>query len=330
MLLLLFVAYFFYGLQPVHATEPTIDVSNVRGEQVVEFTISKNESFRSIAARLSQESLIRSIIVFKWYSLLTGRAQKFQPGLYTLSPSMSVPDIAKMLTSRGNNIVTVTIPEGMTVRDINTLLITTGVLTGNDRSLIAFDGESFDESRSYLQGLATVEGFLFPDTYHFEIGSTPEVVLETFFDNFEKKAWPLIQEEDDWYKTLILASLLEREVPDFEDRQLVAGVLLKRIQIGMPLQVDATVSYARCEGLLRGCAHSIVTKADLAFQSSYNTYLAGGWPPSPIANPGIAALQAALTPKASPYLYYLSTKETKETLFSKTLNEHNDKRAKYL
>ncbi len=330
LLLLISIAYFFYGLQPAHADMGSTNNSNVRGEQVTEFTITKSESFRSIAARLSQESLIRSIIVFKWYALLTGRAQKFQPGVYTLSRAMSVPEITKILTSRGNNIIAVTIPEGTTVRDINALLVDTGVLAENDKPLIEFDPQLFDESRLYLQGLATIEGFLFPDTYRFEIGSTPEIVLETFLDNFEKKAWPLIKEEDNWYETLILASLLEREVPQFKDRQLVAGVLLKRIKIGMPLQVDATVSYARCEGLIKGCSRAIITKADLAFQSSFNTYLAAGWPPSPIANPGIAALQAALTPTASPYLYYLSTKDTKETLFSKTLDEHNNKRARHL
>lgn len=96
----------------------------------------------------------------------------------------------------------------------------------------------------------------------------------------------------------------------------------------MPFQVDATLGYAKCDGLLKGC-DARITKADTALASPYNTYTQLGWPPTPIANPGEDAIRAALTPKDSPYLYYLSSKSG-EILFSKTLDEHNTKRAKYL
>ena len=129
---------------------------------------------------------------------------------------------------------------------------------------------------------------------------------------------------------MILASFLEREVREFDDRQIVAGILLKRLRVGIPLQVDATISYAKCGGALRSCEEIIVTRNDLALASPYNTYQRLGWTPTPIANPGEAAIKAAVTPRSSPYFYYLSAKETKETVFSKTLEEHNLNRAKYL
>ena len=98
----------------------------------------------------------------------------------------------------------------------------------------------------------------------------------------------------------------------------------------MPLQVDATLSYAKCGGLIVGCSGLGVTRSDLTAASPYNTYQRLGRTPTPISNPGQAAIQAATQPKASPYLYYLTTAKTKETLFSKTLDEHNLKRAQYL
>jgi UPF0755 protein len=147
---------------------------------------------------------------------------------------------------------------------------------------------------------------------------------------FEKRAWPMLNTTRDWYERLTLASYLEREVPEFENRQLVAGVLLRRINLSMPLQVDATLSYAKCDGLIRDCKNLKVLRSDINMTSPYNTYTRLGWTPTPITNPGESAIQAALTPKFSSYLYYLSSPDTKETYFSKTLDEHNTKRKKYL
>lgn len=299
-------------------------------ENTAEFLIVKNEGFKSIAARLSQATLIKSITIFKLYALFTGTAQKFQPGSYKLSQTMSVPEIVATLTSRGSNEISITIPEGSTVRDIEFILTRAGVLTEGEKVLSDYQPSAFVETRPYLSDANSFEGFLFPDTYRFEIGSKPTVVLEVFLNNFEEKAWPLIREEPDWYATITLASLLEREVPEFPDRQIVAGILLKRMKIRMPLQVDATIGYVKCEGQFKECAVVTVRKSDLKTPSPYNTYLHIGLPPTPIANPGTASLQAALTPTASPYLYYLSASTTQETYFSKTLEEHNDKRARYL
>jgi len=113
-----------------------------------------------------------------------------------------------------------------------------------------------------------------------------------------------------------------------KERRMIAGVLWKRIDINMPLQVDATVTYAACGEQFRNCPP--LTKNDLAIQSIFNTYIRRGLPPAPIANPGEGAIRAVQTPKASPYLYYLSDPETTATIFARTLEEHNANRARYL
>ncbi|MDO8557457.1 MAG: endolytic transglycosylase MltG [Candidatus Jorgensenbacteria bacterium] len=325
---LLCLGYFFYSLQPVAG------MSSVKGEVIatstpasapMQFKITKGETFRRIGADLSQQNLIRSITVFKFYSLLAGRAQKFQPGLYTLSRSMSIPQIVDVLTEGGKNDVTVTIPEGYTAKDIDTTLRASGVL---ETSLLTSPWQKILIDYPPLAGANSLEGLLFPDTYRFKLQSTPEEVLRVFFDNFKAKAWPLLDGRNDWYNRLTLASYLEREVKSFDDRRIVAGILFNRLKIKMPLQVDATVSYAKCSGLFINCENIQIGKGDLASASLYNTYQRLGWTPTPIANPGQSSIRAAIDPAATSYLYYLTGKDG-TTVFSKTLDGHNENRSKY-
>lgn len=317
LVLILAIAYFFYGLQPSFAV----------GE--VEFKISKGDSFKEISGRLSRTELIRSLSVFKIYAVLSGQAQKFKPGIYKLSGTMSVPQIVAAITHPGKNEVSVTIPEGSTLKDIDDILSAAGVIEKG--ALVDYPLKKVAMNFPFLSGVdSSLEGFLFPDTYRFELNSPVEEVLNRLLQTFQAKAWGLLSGNKNWYDLLILASYLEREVQEFDDRRIVAGILLKRLRAGIPLQVDATISYAKCGGALRGCEDIMVSRSDLALASPYNTYQRLGWTPTPIANPGLAAMKAAVTPKASPYFYYLSAKKTKETVFSKTLEEHNLNRAKYL
>ena len=315
---ILIVAYFFWGLQP-NAEENGGGMS---------FKISKGEGLKEISARLSQGRFIKSIAVFKVYSLITGSARKFQPGVYELKPSMSVPAIIGQITSFGESEVTVTVLEGMTMKDIDSLLASVGVI--EEGALTGFPAEALEGDFEFLAGVQSLEGFLFPDTYRFEVFSEAETAIRRILENFEEKAWSILQNENNWYDSLILASYLEREVPDFNDRRIVAGILLKRLSIGMPLQVDATISYVKCDGELRGCADIVVMRKDLTLPSPYNTYERLGWTPTPISNPGQSAVRAATEPEKSPYLYYLSSEETGKTIFSRTLDEHNANRVKYL
>ncbi len=317
--LILAIAYFFYGLQPSAAAAST---------QSVQFKIAKGEGLRDIGARLSQGALVKSISVFKLYSLISGKAQKFQPGVYELSSSMSVTQIDGILPSSGKDEATVILQEGMTLKDFDEILSQAGVIREN--SIISYQIKNLAEEYPFLSKTGSIEGFLFPDTYRFRLDSSEDEVIHRLLDNFQAKVWPLLADKNNWYETLILASYLEREVPDFNDRQLVTGILLKRLKNGTPLQVDSTISYAKCDGEFKDCKNAATTKSDLSLSSPYNTYEHLGLTPTPISNPGQAAIKAALTPQSSPYWYYLSEAKTKETIFSKTLQEHNINRAKFL
>lgn len=312
------VAYFFYSLQP----------NAQSGIEQKQFVIEKGESFRDIGARLSRESLISSIAVFKAYAFLTGKAQQFQPGTYELSNAMSIPQILDAVTSKKRNDVLVTIPEGSALRDIEAMLSEAGIIQEN--SLSEFRFQKLSSDYPFLSSAPSLEGFLFPDSYFFDVNSSPETIIRRMLDNFSRKAWPMLSGSGDWYNRLILASFLEREVVSLEDRRLVAGILMKRISLRMPLQVDATISYAKCDGKTKNCRDLKVLRTDLDYDSPYNTYKRLGWTPSPISNPGEVAIRAATDPLESPYLYYLSDRETGETIFSRTLQEHNINRAKHL
>jgi len=320
--LIIILAYFFYNLEPVQ-TE-----NSVVGDDVKYFKVTKGDGFKLISARLSQEKLIKSITVFKIYSLLTGNAQKFQPGVYELTSAMSVPHIVNTFVKGGENEETVVIAEGFSLKDVDFVLAGAGVIKAG--SLANFDFSELKNVYPFLQNISSLEGFLFPDTYRLERDSASEDVVRIFLDNFEKKAWSLLKENKNWYENLILASILEREVISFDDRQIVAGILLKRIRLDIPMQVDASISYAKCEGKTLNCDRALIVKADLSLSSPYNSYQKLGWTPTPITNPGQSAIKAALSPNSSRYMYYLSAKNTKETMFSETLEEHNEKRAKYL
>ncbi|MFB6212432.1 MAG: endolytic transglycosylase MltG [Candidatus Magasanikbacteria bacterium] len=308
--LVLAAGYFFYGLQPS---------MNFEGKKKIR--IEEGQSFRQIGAELSQASLVRSIFVFKLYSVLTGRATRFKPGIYYFSSSMSVSQITSRLTEGGKQQVIVTIPEGLTVRDTDKLLANSKVI--KEGQLINYSWKNgLQDKYRFLKSVNSLEGFLFPDTYKFEINSKPKEVLEKFLDNFKEESWSKLKKSTRWYDKLILASFLEKEVEKREDKRVVAGVLLNRLDKGMPLQVDATLSYVKCNRQYLECENPKPDGSDTEIASPYNTYKRQGWPPTPISNPGIESIEAALNPKDTSYLYYLSDKDTDKTIFSENLKEH--------
>ncbi|MGC9046855.1 MAG: endolytic transglycosylase MltG [Minisyncoccia bacterium] len=311
------IAYFFYGLQPSNMTNP----------QNININIAKGESFKDISADLSRNKVIKSVTVFKIYSLLSGKAQLFKPGNYVFNTSMSIPQIVNLLVEGVNNIVKVVIPEGYTLKDINTLLINNQVLNSSS-SLLNYDLNNLASSYQFLNNIHSLEGFLSPDTYFFNINSSPDVVLHKLLDNFQSKIWPSLQNITNWYDKLIVASILEKELSNFKDRQIAAGIIYKRLENKIPIQIDATLTYAKCNGEIQNCENLKLTKKDLQMKSVYNTYNNLGLPPTPVSNPGLDAIKAALQPEQSPYWFYLATNNG--TYFAKTLSEQNKNIAKYL
>ncbi|MBI4193159.1 MAG: endolytic transglycosylase MltG [Candidatus Colwellbacteria bacterium] len=290
-------------------------------------TIERGMSFTDIASLLDTRGLIRSARAFSIYAVMNGVAHQLKPGQYAVRPSVSTPTIVRQLVA-GPVDISVTIPEGTSLVDVERLLAARGLLGSGDLTLLS--PELFVDDFPFLAGAASLEGFLFPDTYRIAPGSSPRAIARTFLHGFREKALPLAVEPGGAldYGLLTTASLLEREVRSATDRRLVAGIIAERLVLGMALQVDATVMYAVCGGSFEACGG--LTEDDFAVESEFNTYVFAGLPPSPIANPGVAALEAARTPLESAYLFYLSDPATGTTVFSETFEEHNEHRARYL
>jgi UPF0755 protein len=299
--------WFFFNLDPVSGTADATS-------QIV-FQVSPGDGFREVAHNLSFARLIRSPIAFELFSLVNGRAFELKPGLYRLSPSMDVEQIIAALSGDGAGKVTVTLPEGSNIFDIDRIL---------SAALVIRPGALINATNAQ-----NLEGHLFPDTYQFYTNDTVTDVVREMTSDFNAKAGPLLAAAPT--STLIIASIVQKEVPDQQDQELVAGIVLKRLADGMPLDIDATVCYAKLlqspSSTAQTCSLSVL---DFKIDSPYNTYLNKGLPPGPIGNPGTSAITAALHPQGSPYLYYLSDPATGKTIFAKTLDEQNQNRVKYL
>ncbi|MFA7663080.1 MAG: endolytic transglycosylase MltG, partial [Patescibacteria group bacterium] len=171
-------------------------------------------------------------------------------------------------------------------------------------------------------------GYIFPDTYHITTTATAEEIMDKALSNFGNKLTPELRAEikaqgKTIYEIITLASIVENEVAKAEDMKIVAGIFWNRLDIGMGLQSDATINYITSGKTTRPTAD------DLKIDSPYNTYKYRGLPPGPIANPGIASIEAVINPTKTDYLYFLTTPD-KQTIFSKTFEEHVAAKNKYL
>lgn len=266
--------------------------------------VEEGDSFYSIINELSNENKIKSPFIIKIYTKLKGLDLEVTRGSHTLDKSMSVNDIAETLKDINNeNVITLTIPEGFNVEDIAARVEEKGICT-KDEFLNAVKSYPLP---SYVKDNPdkryNLEGFLFPDTYNFEIGVKPEYIIETMINRFEE-VWDKITEnmdikEDDIERIINVASVIEKEARVDEDRPLVASVIYNRLNEDMPLQIDATVIYAH------GYYIESVRNRHLAIESKYNTYLHKGLPVGPISNPGMPSIEAALNPADTNYLFYL-------------------------
>jgi UPF0755 protein len=317
MVLIAAAGWFFFSLDPVG-----VAVGSATTPPIV-FQVNTGDGFREVAQNLYVAHLIRSPLAFDLFSLVDGRASTLKPGWYRLSPSMDTPQIIVALSDGGAGEATVVIPEGSNLYDIERIL--SNALVIRPGALINFAGTQ------------NLEGRLFPDTYQFYTDDNVADVVKEMTDDFDTKAMPLLAADPatadptDEQKTLIIASIVQKEVPDQNDEELVAGIILKRLADGMPLDIDATVCYAKLLAAPTSTAQSCSLSAlDFKIESPYNTYLNKGLPPDPIGNPGTSAITAALHPQDSPYFYYLSDPATGKTIFAKTLDEQNQNRVKYL
>ncbi|OGH69668.1 MAG: hypothetical protein A2754_02950 [Candidatus Magasanikbacteria bacterium RIFCSPHIGHO2_01_FULL_47_8] len=302
----------------------------------IPFKVESGWSAGDIAQSLEDSGIISKDIYFIFYVMWKGEAGQLKTGYYELSPSMSASQIVEELKTGKIRQVTVTIPEGTTTSDMENILREAGLEKIGENELV--DAVSISPVYAYgvtglklfldLPEAGNIDGFLFPDTYVFEPAAQLNTIAGKMFANFDEKVPDSVRvrikaDGRTLYNVVKMASLLEKEVQTFEDMRIVAGILEKRMEIGMPLQVDATLIY------ITGKKGSELTNADKLIDSPYNTYKYLGLPPTPINNPGLNAINAAIDPAKSDYLYYISTPDGK-TIFAKTLEEHNANVAKYL
>lgn len=277
-------------------------------------SIPADATSEEIANQLVAQHVVRSSFELKAYARLSGQDRAMQSGIYVFNNPLGLAGVVSRLAAGEHGIqeARVTLTEGMTAKDM--------------AQAIAAAVPGFD-AKAFLSAASTSEGYLFPDTYFMLPGTTPEEMVQRLRAQFDAKIATIQPQVNAFGKPLqddvIIASILEREVKDMKDKQIVAGILYNRLKTGMPLQVDAAFGYAH------GLNGYVPTAADIAGNSPYNTYRFAGLPPTPISNPGLDSLLAAVTPTKTSYFYYLTGTDGK-TYYAKTFDEHKANIAKYL
>ncbi len=293
--------------------------------QQVFVEIPRGTSRWGISGILKKNKVIRSRIAFEAISRWHHR-RALQAGEYEFDAPMTEREIFWKIANGRVFVYMLQVPEGWTMFDIADSVEKKGILSraaflkaANDPSLI----------HDLDPGAKSLEGYLFPSTYEFSRSITPRQMTATMVNEF-RTVWtrlnasagnPGVPAPD----IVTMASLVERETPLATERPLIAGVFYNRLRQGLPLQCDPTVQYALT---LAGHPTPILTHADMAFYSPYNTYEHSGLPPGPIANPGEASMRAALMPDQTNYLYFVADDMGGHT-FSRTLAEHNRAVKKY-
>ena len=299
------------------------------GEIAQEFKIEQGQGLREIAANLKDAGLIKSKLWFELYALVKGQQGELKAGSYRLIPRISIPVILDIFVAGQTAQTKIIIIEGWNLQDISEYLTKRGI--ANEQELLRICDKDFSQEYDFLRDKPAgqnLEGYLFPDTYLIDSEAGAESLAGKALANFDAKLTSdlrieIKKQSKTIFEIINMASLLEREVKTYDDKQVVAGILWKRLQQDWPLQVDAALAY------IAGNRGQGLTKDDLKIDSPYNTYKYKGLPPSAICNPGLDSIRAAVYPKSSLYWFYLST-PTGKTIFSKSLDEHNTAKAKYL
>ena len=307
-----------------HISKPTSteteSTSPVEEEKRVTVKIREGLSTAEIADRLAEKDVIDSTLKFRIWARIYGYDDKLRPGSYTFTVGMSDDEVfAKLLTGE-KRLVQFTVPEGFGVKDIAERLYNLDLADKNEFLQAAENFTPYDYMKKHKDVFFAAEGFLFPDTYTVENDVEIDEILSLMANTFDEKLTTSMRAQAakmdlSIYDLITLASLVEREVRFPEDRAVVAQVLLKRLKLNMPLQTDATLQY------LMDTPKEEVTIEDTQIDSPYNTYQHAGLPPGPIANPGMAAIEAVLHPANTDYLYFVADRSG-HNHYAYTYEEH--------
>lgn len=297
--------------------------ANYQGIKTI-FVVDSGMNITEVVSALQKEKFIRSELGTK-IALKLSRVNVINADTYDISQRMNAWQIARIVGGNEIGAVRTTIPEGYTIEQIGELLDKTGIIA---QAEFVATAQNYLSDRDLLihRPDGSLEGYLFPDTYNIAKGTSAENIVEKLLTNFKNRVESVVLTSNSQFNVheiITLASLVEKEARTDEDRKLMAGVMLNRLNIGMKLDVDATVRYITNNWL------APITRDDLNSNSPYNTRKFAGLPPGPICNPGLAAIEAVLNPTQSSYFYYLTAPDG-TSYYAKTLAEHNINKAKYL
>ncbi len=298
--------------------------SDVKGEEVT-LEIISGDSASSVISKLKDLELIKYEDIFKILSRMENLERNIQIGTYIINKGSSYQEIFELLKSNTTyrDSVRITFTEGCEVHDIFKTLVANGIGTMERYEQVA---KGWDFGYSFLPDIGSdnrLEGFLYPDTYDFFLDEKEESVIKRFLDNFNKKMteaglWEKISQSGDTiYDTLTLASIIEKESQYTPELARISSVFHNRLEIRMMLQSDATVNYI----LAKEDRYSSISSSTMAIDSPYNTYKYYGLTPTPICNPSIQTIAAAIEPEDTEYLYFCA-KGDGSHVFAFTYEEH--------
>ena len=293
------------------------------------FVITRGETAGQIGKRLEQEGIIRSALAFDFVLYETERENALQSGSYTVSAALTPRDLAKLFEKAPGEQIVLRIIDGWRLSEI-AIAVNKAFpsITKDAFTAAAVVGDRKNTVLAGLDATAPLEGYLFPDTYFMRPDVTAPQIVDVLLDTFERKVGATLRAASAERKVAIydivkLASIVEREARDRKESPTIAGVYTNRLNIGMKLDADPTIQYALGEW-------RELSLDDLKLNSPYNTYLYPGLPPTPIANPGVAALEGAAKPADVPYFYFVAKNDgTGGHAFAVTLEEHEANRVKY-
>lgn len=300
-------------------------------EDYMDFNIEQGQSLYSVLDELEGMELIRNAWIYKFYNKII-RKLNVKKGFYRLSPASTGLEILSVLEEGKQELLRITIPEGMRSSQIAWLLEDKGITKAEEFMKALNNRELLDQLKIPAE---TAAGYLYPDTYYFQKDFPASQVLEhmvTTFFRYLKSIYPFYKDlsNEKIQEKVILASIIEKEYRVEEEAPLIASVFNNRIKIGMPLQSCATIIYVITEE--QGKEHpDRIFFRDLEIPSEFNTYIQNSLPPAPISNPGRTALSAAFNPAQSDYLFFVvKDPEAGTHTFTSNLADHNNARASYI
>ena len=263
---------------------------------------------RDIGEELQRRGIVSSKYKFWLMAKLNGYESRFIAGSYALHAGMDVQEVLDKLVQGESSECKVVIPEGFTVHDIAKRLSEEGLVEEEEFLEKARRFAPYDYIEAPDEAMYYAEGFLFPATYTLQPDATPEEILNLMADTFDQRLTSSMRRRAkemklSIYELVILASLVEKEARYEEDRPMIAQVFFKRLELGMPLQSDASLQY------LMDAPKEDVSIADTKIDSPYNTYQNAGLPPGPVANPGTDSIEAVLYPADTDYLYFVADRD---------------------